>query len=206
MAEFLRRYTDLPCVIYLLRERKLTLLDPASWDDGNDSHYLALYRERRRLQSVLALCFTQAGETYHHWRVFAPGPGGVCVQFKRASVLRAVRGPHVRSEAVRYLKLEMLRGRRLRSRELPFIKRQAFEHENEFRVIYESRKTRLSKLDLNLSLKAIASITLSPWMHPDLAAHVKETIASIEGCSGLRLSRSTLIGNDEWKRLGENSR
>ena len=71
--EFLRRYTDVPALIYFLRERKITLLDPQSWDDSNDSHYLTLYREKNRLRSVLALCFTQTSETYHHWRVFSGG-------------------------------------------------------------------------------------------------------------------------------------
>ena len=61
------RYTDSPALVYLLKEQKVTLLDPQSWDDSNDSYYLRLYRERKRLQSVLALCFTQASETYHHW-------------------------------------------------------------------------------------------------------------------------------------------
>jgi Family of unknown function (DUF6152) len=40
---YLRRYTDIPALISLLSERKITLLDPASWDDKNDSRFLALY-------------------------------------------------------------------------------------------------------------------------------------------------------------------
>jgi hypothetical protein len=56
----------------------------------NDSYFLRLYREQQRLKSVLALCFTEATETYHHWRVFAPGPSGVCVAFKRAELLGVV--------------------------------------------------------------------------------------------------------------------
>ena len=31
-GDYLRRYTDLTGLIYLLRKRKLTLLDPSSWD------------------------------------------------------------------------------------------------------------------------------------------------------------------------------
>jgi len=54
-SNYLRRYSNLPALIYLLTERKLTVLDPQSWDDSNDSHYLALYRERKSLKSVLEL-------------------------------------------------------------------------------------------------------------------------------------------------------
>jgi hypothetical protein len=41
--DYLRRYTDLTALIYLLHKRKITLLDPASWDDKNDSFYLSKY-------------------------------------------------------------------------------------------------------------------------------------------------------------------
>ena len=45
--KYLRRYTDLTALIYLLRNGKITLLDPETWDDSNDSHYLAVYKKRR---------------------------------------------------------------------------------------------------------------------------------------------------------------
>ncbi len=51
-GKYLRRYTDIPALIYLLSERKITLLDPQSWDDSNDSYYLSLYREKKNLKSV----------------------------------------------------------------------------------------------------------------------------------------------------------
>src|SRR6266849_2421317 len=38
-GDYIRRYTDLTALIYLLRRRNLTLLDPSSWDDSNDSYY-----------------------------------------------------------------------------------------------------------------------------------------------------------------------
>ena len=205
-SRHLRRYTNLPALIYLLTERKLTLLDPRSWDDSNDSHYLELYREKKILKSVLVACFTQADETYHHWRVFAPGSGGVCVKFIRSTLIKAVKKQaDLRTGPVAYLKLAELRGEGVRVRNLPFLKRYAFEHENEFRIIYESRAKRLSKLDIDIPLSSIDRITLSPWIHPDLSDHVKTTVRSIDGCSGLSIVRSTLISNEEWKRLGEDS-
>jgi hypothetical protein len=59
-----RRYTDLPSLIQILTNRKITLLDPATWDDKNDSFFLSTYKEKKKLKSVLALCFTSASETY----------------------------------------------------------------------------------------------------------------------------------------------
>jgi hypothetical protein len=85
--DILRRYTSLPALIYLLSNRAITLLDPSSWDDSNDSHFLALYRDKKRLNCVLAICFTQVSERYHHWRVFGDGSSGICIQFVRSKLL-----------------------------------------------------------------------------------------------------------------------
>ena len=37
MPASLRRYTSLPGLLYLLQKRALTLLDPRSWEDSDDS-------------------------------------------------------------------------------------------------------------------------------------------------------------------------
>jgi hypothetical protein len=206
-SDYLRRYTDLTALIYLLRLRKLTLLDPSSWDDSNDSYYLTLYKEKRKLKSVLALCFTETDERYHYWRVFAPGASGVCIQFSRSELLGAVGGQsRLRVEPVRYLKLDDMRNKRLKSADLPFLKRFAFQHESEVRMIYESAKKRLRQFNIAIPLSCIDKITLSPWMHPKLSSYVKEVLRSIPACGKLDIRQSTLIGNDEWKSLGEDAR
>jgi hypothetical protein len=123
----LRRYTDITALTYLLTERQITLLDPQTWDDRNDSHYLRLYRKRSNLQTVLALCFAQANETYHHWRVFASGSSGICIHFNRDELLETVKSRHgIRCHTVRYLTLGQLRAKEITVRELPFLKRYAF--------------------------------------------------------------------------------
>src|ERR1022692_714934 len=128
LNKFLRRYTDLPSLIYLLNGRCITLLDPQSWDDQNDSYFLRLYKEQRKLASVLALCFTRSTETYHHWRVFAGGSSGVCISFHRGELLTAVKKQSgVRARPVRYLKLNEIRDDPPAVRDLPFLKRYPFE-------------------------------------------------------------------------------
>jgi hypothetical protein len=202
--KLLRRYVDLPALIYLLKERKLTLLDPQSWEDRNDSYFLELYRQKLDLQTVLAACFAQGKETYHHWRVFASGTGGVCITFNRLSLMSALRSATgLRRRAITYLSLKKLGEGGFEAADLPFLKRQAFEHENEYRAVYQSETKALSKLDIPIPLSCVAGITLSPWMPSALYATVKKTLTSIDRCHGLKIVRSTLINNDEWKRLGE---
>jgi hypothetical protein len=201
--ESLRRYTDIPALTYLLTKRKITLLDPKSWDDSNDSHYLSLYKQRNNLKSLLALCFTEADETYHHWRVFAGGTGGVCVRFDRTALLNAFeKHDGIRYEKVRYPTLVDLRRKKPVTKDLPFIKRYAFEPEDEFRVIFESKVKEHPKLDIAIPLTCITRITLSPWAHKSLSMPMKTLLKSIDGCDSLEIVRSTLVGNEEWKNIG----
>lgn len=207
--KFLRRYTDLAALIYLLEEQKLTLLDPISWDDSNDSHYLLVYKDRKKLKTLLAICFTQKKETYHHWRVFAPGTSGVCVKFKRDQLLRILKNHNkvekcarVIPKKVDYPPLKKNRKKKPPIDLLPFIKRQAFKDEDEFRVIYESTETNLSKKDISIPLSCIAEIRLSPWMHESLSNDVKRVLKGIGGCKHIKIAISTVIGNDEWKKIG----
>lgn len=65
-----RRYTNLAAAIHLLQSRKITLLNPARWDDANDAYFMAEYKRLVGAETVLALCFAETAETYHHWRVF----------------------------------------------------------------------------------------------------------------------------------------
>ncbi len=204
--DYLRRYTDLTALIYLLHKRKITLLDPTSWDDKNDSYYLAQYKEKRRLKSVLALCLMQSDERYHHWSVFAPGPSGVCIKFNREKVLAAVRKhSHIHMQPVTYMTLSEIRRAKIKIADLPFLKRHAFEHEDEFRIIFTSKAARLSTLDISIPLSCVEKITLSPWMYSGLSRYVKQTLWAINGCEDLDIVRSTLISNEEWKELGEDA-
>ncbi len=201
---YLSRYTDLPALIYLLSEQKITLLDPRSWDDSNDSHYLSVYRQKGRLKSLLALCFTQAGETYHHWRVFAGSSSGVCIRFKRAELVKGLRKHEgIRIEGVEYLTLGKIRDKSPQPDHLPFVKRWAFKDEHELRVIYESRTDKLTKLDIPVSLSWVSKIILSPWLPEDLTAPVKRLLTSAAGGRKLTITRSSIVSNEEWKGIGE---
>lgn len=205
LRNYFRRYTNIPALICLLREQRITLLDPETWDDKNDSHFLKLYQEKNGFQSVLALCFTRTSETYHHWRVFASGSSGVCITFKSDQLLDAVgKQTGIRSGVVKYLTLAEMRSAKLAIRNLPFWKRYPFEHEREFRIIYEPHE-KVRSIDIPVPLSCIDRITLSPWLNQRLSTHVKRNLWSIAGCRNLEIVRLTLISNEEWKNFGESA-
>jgi hypothetical protein len=196
-----RRYTNLAAVVHLLQSRAITLLNPATWDDKNDAYYMAEYKRLKQAKTVLALCFAESAETYHHWRVFSHGADGVCIEFNRDRLLTVwSKDESVRIRAVAYKEIQQIRGQAaLELEDIPFIKRFPYRDEKEFRVIFASQDEALEYKDYPIELAWIRRITLSPWMSKTLAASVKKTLKSIPGCSMIKISRSTLVDNDAWK-------
>lgn len=82
-VQIFNRYTDLTALIDILSKKRMVLLDPSSWDDKNDVYFMKSYQEKKKINTLLALCFTTKYETYHHWSVFAPNNSGVCIRYKR---------------------------------------------------------------------------------------------------------------------------
>ena len=204
---YLRRYTNIPSLIGMLTNGELTLLEPSTWDDKNDSYYIEQYKEKRGLKSVLALCFTRATETYHHWRVFSPGTAGVCIWFNENELERAAsKIPGIRIKPMEYLTIDNIRKERIPAEKLPFVKRYPFKPEKEVRMLWESEVEQRSTLPVPFSSAAIARITLSPWLHPSLADPLKALLKTLPECRSYKIYRSTLVGNPEWKKLGREAK
>jgi len=205
-SQVLRRYTDIPALLYLLHSQSITLLDPSSWDDTNDSYFLLKYREKKNLKSVLALCLTETDETYHHWRVFAGNASGACVVFDKPALISALsKVDGVVTGHVNYQRVRDMRQREmpLSADELRFLKRAGFMPEAEFRILYTSVSEHRQFLDIPIPVTSIVEIRLSPWLNTRLRRCLKDTIRSIPACGNLEIHRSTLIGNFTWKRFGD---
>ena len=203
-VNFLRRYTDLPALIHLLRTQTITFLDPSTWDDKNDAYFMNLYKERQGLKTLLAICCSQETETYHHWRVFSGGPSGVCIAFKRRELMEALGADRaVRSGEVRYLKIRDLKTAAAEVEEMPFLKRAPYGAEREFRFVYESGGEKLPFKNCTIPLECIDRIYLSPWMPEAVAGSVKAILHEIKGVRPIPISRSTLIRNDQWQNYGK---
>ena len=200
---FLRRYTDLPALIHLLRTKTITFLDPSSWDDKNDAYFMNLYKEKQGLTTLLAVCCSQEAETYHHWRVFSNGPSGICISFKRQALVHALETKEaIRSGEVQYLKIKDLKSSHAEITEMPFLKRAPYNAEHEFRFVYESKRTRLHFKSYPIPLSCIDRIYLSPWMPEGVADSVKESLKEIGDVRAIPITRSTLIRNDQWQDYG----
>lgn len=199
---YLRRYTDLTALLHILQSRSISLLDPNHWEDKNDSEFMRIFKNGSTLTSLVALCFTQAGETYHHWKVFAKGMSGVCIYFNKEKLISQLAQQNVVGDAVNYFTLQGLKSASLSLAELPFSKRYQFRDEKEFRLIYACEHEQFTVKSFAIELDCIERIALSPWLAPALADSIKQTIRAIAGCEKMRVVVTNLNQNQAWIEHG----
>ena len=203
--EKLRRYTTLPILLDMLANRHITLLDPSSWEDRNDSFFLETYRTKKKLKTLLALCFTMRGETFHHWKVFAGNASGVCVRFHGDRLLDCFNGKQgVRTGKVKYILTRDLKEKPPKPIELPFLKRKQYEDEKEFRILYESHDKTFSHKTFKLDLKSIDRIILSPWLPNPVFETLKSLIPNIARDSSIRVTHTGVIDYWLWREIVKN--
>lgn len=201
----LKRYTELPYLLHMLRQQKMTLLNPTSWADRNDAYFLRRYLERRNLQSVLVMCLSSSAATYHHWHVFAPSASGVRIEFYDdrfrawASNIR-----DARLESVRYVKLEDELLAQIKPDELPFVKRHAFRHEHEVRLIVERAEERIPFLDIPFDYGMIKEVILSPWLARPAASSIKDAIRAAAPGSKFNIRRTSMLESKVFMAAAEN--
>lgn len=203
--EILRRYTDLASLLDLLHHSAITLLPPSSWDDRNDRLLMATYRKAKNLETLLALCMSEKGETYHHWRVFTDKGNGVCICFHRHSLAQAMAAANVQLRGMDYLKFGDLKPRELPEDRLPFLKRAAFRDEGEIRAVYESRQKEDALKKVQISFDMIERIILNPWMPKEVGESVTSAIKKLTPHgANLRVTHSALIESSVWREFARN--
>jgi len=88
----LNRYTTLPVLLNLLRMKKIVLLDPSAWEDRNDAEIILEYKKRKKIRKLFAICFGIGDETIHHWKTYADGISGCCIEFDEKKLLKSFKG------------------------------------------------------------------------------------------------------------------
>lgn len=200
-SKVFRRYTDLASLLDLLQRRAITLLRPESWDDRNDRLMMETYARHLELKTLLALCLTSRGETYHHWKVFTDKNNGVCIQFRRDGFNQAMQAGGVKVQKVEYLKLEQLVAENHPIEKLPFLKRFGFGDEGEYRAVYENKapEDRLKQVQIDLDI--IERISLNPWMPSPVFESVRATIEAQRHGATFKVDHSSLIDNKRWREF-----
>lgn len=196
-----RRYADLASLIDMLRRGAITLMRPDTWDDRNDRLMMKTYADCLELKTLLALCLTSRGETYHHWKVFTDKSSGVCIHFRRDEFQQAMRAAGVTVKKVKYLKLDELVAENYPIEMLPFLKRFGFGDEGEYRAVYQNKAADDNLKQVQIDLNIIERISLNPWMPAPVFESVRATIEALRQGATFTVDHSSLIDNRRWRQF-----
>lgn len=202
----IQRYTSTASLVSMLSEKRITLLDPATWDDKNDVFWMQRYKERNSVEFLYALCLSLSEQTYHHWRVFAGSPDGVCISFYESDLRDVFEAePNVEFEVIEYCSVADARKRApLQAHDLKFLKHNRYKPEKEVRIVYSGdRNTGCPFPAFEFSLDIIERVTLSPWLSKPLVDNMKNLLRRIPDCENLKIYRSTLVDFKGWTDLAK---
>ncbi|MBU1346852.1 MAG: hypothetical protein KKA16_07855 [Alphaproteobacteria bacterium] len=203
MAESLRRYTDVLSLLDMVRHGRLSLMSPERWFDQNDSFGMAEYGKRKGEGSVYALCMTEGKETAHHWQLFAGHSHGLCVQFDKDEFIAHVSkaDPSVLAGWVQYKNLTEIRDLSpIPTDAIPFLKRDTFSAEAEYRVVaWEWDVLSSDTYTIKMPPSLIKKVTLGPTMPEPLARTLKDIACGQDGCDDIPFAISRLINNQSWR-------
>lgn len=198
-------YTTLPILLDILSRKKLVLVRPETWEDRNDAEVILNYQKRMKIPNLFAKCFATGSETVHHWKAYANGVSGCCVEFDHTSfrkTLQSIKG--IRFGDVKYKKIYEAEGKAISPEDIPFTKRFAFRCEQEFRVLWEG-KTDRDCFEIGIDLAVIRKITLSQNMPHTVVNVVKDLCQKVAG-RDIDINHSTLYLSNRWIRaLGKNN-
>ena len=195
-----RKYTSLPVLLNILYSSKLTLSDPSKWEDKNDSYYIDTYKRLNNYKTVLVTCFSETIETYHHWKIYAGTPSGICIEFHKAKLIPMMRKQNVIMDYVKYARINLkVLKTEMTLEKFPFYKRIPFSDESEFRVLYYSCDKELLTYDIEIDFKCIKAIIINPWLDKSISGNLINVINSFKGKHQFRVYQSTLLENEKWK-------
>lgn len=198
-----RKYTTFSRLLPIIMRGEIVLTDPLYWEDKNDVSFMKEYKKRKKLKTLLASCFVDVSEAFHHWKIFAPGSEGVCISFDRDKFIEAIPSEEggFRHQPVSYKQMKELKGCQFHIDEIPFIKRYPYIGEGEYRVIFESKDTEKTNNQFSIPLSAIQQIIISPWLYKSSFSDVRLLIEKFDQIGHARVFQSTLLENDNWSRI-----
>ena len=194
----LNRYTTLPVLLDLLKRKRLVLLDPVSWEDRNDSEIVLEYKKRKGIEKLFALCFSHGDETIHHWKTFADGISGCCIEFDAAKLtdhLSSIDG--IKHGPVVYRKMMDIDKGTIDVDKIPFTKRWPYRCEEEYRIIWEGCVPE-NQFEIEIDLQMIRKITISQRMPGQVYNTIREYLREGFQNPEKRINRSTIYENQMW--------
>lgn len=195
---------DIVDLLDILKNKRLILRDPQSWDDRNDYFLIQQYLENKNLKNVYVSCFTVNDDAYHFWKIYTNRASGVCVKFKTQGLVDSINldrySSNFRLDVVKYRTLRDVTQTMVEIEEYPFIKRVAFRAEEEVRILCEEPKSNLPYRTLKIDLDLIEEIVIGPSLRDEYAEDCINLIKSIRPIDGVKVRKSTILQSAAWQR------
>lgn len=193
----LNRFTTLPILLDFLERKKLVLLDPKSWDDKNDTEVILSYKKKKKIKNLFALCFTWDYETIHHWKTFASGSAGCCIEFDANKLIAIFEKNNLKHGIIHYKKIKELKPMQFDLDDMPFFKRSPYACEQEYRVIWEGNDD-ISCFEIDVPLETISRITISQHMPRPVFETIKALLKTSFKDPDKKINMSTVYENKRW--------
>lgn len=209
--ESLRRYTNVLSLLDIVRNKRLTLLTPDHWYDRNDVLGLRAYSRLRGDGSlddaVYAMCFAIGKEQAHHWQLFAGSDHGVCIRFDREELAQhfdKINDP-VLHGPVQYRNLKQVEDARpIPLNILPFLKRDTYSAEAEYRVVaWEEKFFATATFSITLPPSLVKQVIFGPTMPESYGKMLRDLAHEDPEWRDVQFSRSRLVNNDSWAEAVE---
>jgi hypothetical protein len=194
----LNRFTTIPFLIDMLRRKKLALVNPSFWEDFNDRETVEVYRKAIKAESIYALCLSFKNETVHHWNAFANGSSGCSIEFSPTKLLALLDANNIKHGKAEYVRVRDLGELKFTKEQLPFVKREPFTTESEYRIIATSGNKQEATMDIDFDLNIIRRITISNKMPESVYKSLKAMLLEMVKGYRCKISRSTLYKNEAW--------
>ncbi|MBL7932267.1 MAG: hypothetical protein JNL60_10210 [Bacteroidia bacterium] len=193
----LNRFTEIRYLEDLLKRKKILLLNPDCWEDSNDKATIDIYKKATGKRSVYALCMTHRSETSHHWNAFANGSTGCCIEISPRKFFKSLsKIKNLKHGNVRYLPINELSKTSILGEDLPFIKRNPYSHENEYRFILTTSAKQERFFEIPIELNFIRKVTINNKVSQEEFEFIKGRLLKIS--PELKINRSTLYNNERW--------
>ena len=207
-----RRYTTLPIVMDMLKEKRLSIVGYDAWEDVNDRFNMDLYKLHTETHFLGAYCLNRSRrQDFHQWKIFFDGPSGVCIIFDETKFDEFVKNLHKSSYLIGNMKYVAYKNGkreqdlalttkcgRAETDKLPFIKRAGFSAEREFRIVHFSKEKK-DVHHIGFDTSIISDIILSPFLPDGLISSVKSILKMIDGCP-TRVTKARLNNSKTWQQ------
>lgn len=195
----LKHYTSVSTLYKILTDGFM-FQDGNSWDDKNDKYTLQKYREYVYPQNVLVLCFCDGAGNVYHWTALGKtDPNDSDSQIKCSIVLnKDTFLKHIDSivgmshHEMMYCKNNKVAEHQMEN--LPYLKRNEFAIEKEYRIIYTGDKSGFFLSDIIPYIDKIVIGLCTEEKFDKIKQHIVTTFHIDEA----KITQNLLNGSKEW--------